>query len=96
MALPSFQNVQRLCQAVLGASRQQLSLILLLLALLPGWADAAVEIEPNNTAQQANVLTMNVPMQGQLSSDSDQDWFLLSVSGATAVSIFFDSPMNLS
>lgn len=45
---------------------------------------------------QANGLSLSAPMQGQLASTTDQDWFALSISNPTTIRVSFDSPTSLS
>ena len=58
-------------------------------------AHGAVEAEPNNSSPQANGISVGVTMQGQLASESDEDWFALWVPQATTLRLAFDSPSNL-
>lgn len=70
-------------------------LILLFSCLLPP-CRASVESEPNNSAAQANSLTLGTVMNGQLSMAADQDWFSLTVPQAMVIDLVFDSPYNSS
>ncbi|QAU35559.1 pre-peptidase C-terminal domain-containing protein [Janthinobacterium sp. 17J80-10] len=53
---------------------------------------AAYENEANNSLASATSLTLSAPVAGQLSSQSDVDWYAISVDGSTGLNIVFDSP----
>ncbi len=47
------------------------------------------EIEPNDDRNHADILVSDSPIIGQLSSDSDEDWFSISTSGAALITAHF-------
>jgi hypothetical protein len=52
------------------------------------------ESEPNDTLATADAATLGSAMNGQLSTDTDVDWYSFSASGSGTVSVVFDAPTN--
>ena len=65
-----------------------LILILIMLCFISnGYAD--IETEPNNTMDTSDKLVSGNPMTGQLSSETDEDWFNYSVTAPDIINIQF-------
>jgi len=60
----------------------------------PSWAD--LESEPNGTESNADELTPGTVITGQLSGDSDFDYYQIDVSNSDALNIDFASPNSSS
>jgi len=54
-----------------------------------------VESEPNNSAIQANPISLGQKTYGQINSASDQDWFSVTTSATGLITIAFDSSESI-
>ncbi len=54
----------------------------------------ANELEPNNTRGNADLLQYNIYTYGRLGTNLDIDWFKISVTSASEITIHFDSPLT--
>ena len=52
------------------------------------------ESEPNDGSLQADALTLDTPIHGQLSTSADKDRFVLDLNSAGTLSVTFDGPTN--
>jgi hypothetical protein len=57
-------------------------------------ADAAVESEVNDTASDANTITVSEPMTGRISSASDVDFYRLVLSTTKTLDVAFDTALS--
>lgn len=69
---------------------RSITAILLMLFSLPALGD--VENEPNNSEDNANTLTPGTVITGQLSSDTDFDYYEIASNNSDALDILFASP----
>ncbi len=60
-----------------------------------GASVTTVESEPNDSAIQANPVSLGQKTYGQINSASDQDWFSIATSGTGLITVAFDSPENV-
>jgi len=62
-----------------------------MLLIPPTISFAVGETEPNNTKENADILLNSIPINGQLMSENDRDWFSITATGAGTINIEFNT-----